>query len=114
MPAITLDNDLRAKLNGLNEVMPVQDESGRTIGRFVPEEEFRKMIYVAAKASCPFSEEEMERRRKEKGGSTLQEFWQRNRQPIEIPYSEEELQRRDQEVGTHTLQDIWKELGVNR
>jgi hypothetical protein len=77
MPAITLDQELRAKLNGLNEPMPVQDETGKTIGRFVPEEEYQRWQYALAKANCPFSEEELQRRKQEQGGSTLAEFWKR-------------------------------------
>ena len=72
MPAIILDMELRAKLNGMNEVMPVQDETGRTVGRFVPEEGFRKMLYAAAEAACPYAQEELERMRHEKGGRGLE------------------------------------------
>jgi hypothetical protein len=73
MPAITLDQELRAKLNGLNEVMPVQDETGRTIGHFVPDDLFKKMLQKSV--SIPYSEEELKRRDQEVGTYTLQEIW---------------------------------------
>ena len=37
MSKIVLDAELRAKLNGATEVTEITDESGRVIGRFVPE-----------------------------------------------------------------------------
>ena len=37
MSNITLDADLRSKLNGLNEQTEQCDDDGKTIGRFVPE-----------------------------------------------------------------------------
>lgn len=37
MGKIVLDAELRAKLSGATEVTEIADESGRVIGRFVPE-----------------------------------------------------------------------------
>lgn len=76
MSKITLDADLRSKLNGLNEQMEICDESGQTLGQFLPEAIYKKLLYAAVKAACPHSEEELERRRHESGGRSLQEFWQ--------------------------------------
>lgn len=44
MNAIVLDDALRAKLNGLNTIVPVQDEAGKVVGGFLPESLFRQMF----------------------------------------------------------------------
>jgi hypothetical protein len=75
MSKYVLDPDLRAKLNGLNEQIEFCDESGKTLGRFVPEEEYRRMQYALAEALCPYSQEELERMRQEKGGRPLADLW---------------------------------------
>ena len=77
MNAITLDPDLRAKLNGLNQTLEVREEDGRVVGRFLPEEEYRRMQYDLALAACPYSEEELNRLRQAKGGTPLAEFWKK-------------------------------------
>jgi hypothetical protein len=75
MSKIVLDDDLKAKLNGLNKTMEVEDGSGRLVGQFVPQEEYLKLIYAWAKAEV--SDEELNRVRKETGGRTLSEIWSR-------------------------------------
>ena len=77
MQTIVLDPELRAKLNGLDQEVEIRDETGNTVGRYVPEELYRKMLYAAVEAACPHSKEEIERRRHETGGTTLAEFWRR-------------------------------------
>jgi hypothetical protein len=75
MSKIILDQALRAKLNGLNEQMEICDESGKTLGHFLPVEVYRKL--VVSKLQIPFSEAEIERRRRETDGCSLEEFWKR-------------------------------------
>ncbi len=75
MTRITLDPQMRAKLNGLQEQLEVCDESGKTLGLFVPLELYKKLLY--ASLTIPFSEQEIERRQKETGGCSLEEFWQK-------------------------------------
>jgi hypothetical protein len=75
MTQITLDPALRAKLNGLNEEIALCDEAGRTVGHFVPEEQYRKLLYAWVMSTCPYSEEELDRFGKEKGGKSLAEIW---------------------------------------
>lgn len=76
MKQVTLDPSLRSKLNGLSEALEVLDEKGQTLGHFLPADLYKKMLYAAVEASCPFSKEELERRSKEaKGGRTLAEIW---------------------------------------
>lgn len=77
MGRVIADDGLRAKLNDLIEIVEVATPEGKVIGRFVPEDEFQEMQYARAIQSCPFSEEELERRSKETEGSSLAEFWKR-------------------------------------
>ena len=44
MTGIVLDDALRAKLNGLNTIVPVKDEAGHFIGRFLPEAMFLRLF----------------------------------------------------------------------
>ena len=75
MTQITIDSALRAKLNGLNEEIELRDEAGRTVGHFVPDEQYKKMLYALAEQCLPYSAEEREQRLKETGGRTLAEIW---------------------------------------
>jgi len=40
MPNLIIDDTLRAKLHGLQEPVKLLDETGRTLGCFVPEAEY--------------------------------------------------------------------------
>jgi hypothetical protein len=75
MTKVTVDENLQSKLNGLNAEIVFCDPSGRTLGHFLPEEIYKKLLY--ASDSCPFTEEELRRHMDEPGGCTLAEIWQR-------------------------------------
>jgi hypothetical protein len=75
MSQIILDPELRAKLNGLRELVEVRDESGNLVGRFLPEDAYQKMLYANIKS--PLTNAELARREKEVGGCTLQEIWEK-------------------------------------
>ena len=75
MGRIVLDPELRAKLSGLNEQMEICDETGKVVGLYLPLADYKKILYKGVE--IPFSEEEIELRRKEKSGSSLAEFWKR-------------------------------------
>lgn len=75
MTRVIVDESLRSKLNGLDEQVEFCDESGRTIGHFLPEALNKKWLY--AFDQCPYTEEEMRAHMEEPGGSTLAEIWQR-------------------------------------
>ena len=77
MRQVTLDPSLRSQLNGLSEELEILDEKGQTLGHFVPAVLYKKMLYAFVEASCPYSKEELERRRKETGGTSLAEFWKK-------------------------------------
>ncbi len=74
MGKLIVDKELQSKLNGLNSELEVCDGSGKTLGRFLPEESYRKLCYAAVIAACPFSDEELARRRQETGGLSLPEI----------------------------------------
>jgi hypothetical protein len=63
MSKVILDDALRAKLNGLNEVVEVCEPTGRTVGVFVPEEFYNELLAVWAKRE--FSTPEALRAREE-------------------------------------------------
>lgn len=75
MSKITLDAPLRAKLNGLNESLEFCDESGETIGHFVPAAAYRKMLYRIAESQCPHTSEQVKAMSKETGGRPLADLW---------------------------------------
>jgi hypothetical protein len=75
MGTITLDPVLRANLNGLNEQLEICDETGKPVGMYLPWEDYKRLLYRGVE--IPLSKEVIEMRRKEKGGSSLQELWKR-------------------------------------
>lgn len=58
MGTVTLDDTLRAKLNGLSEHLEVRTADGVLVGHFLPDEVYRRMQYEWAKAD--FAREEAE------------------------------------------------------
>jgi hypothetical protein len=77
MGKLTLDSDLRNKLNGLNEPLEVCDETGHTVGHFLPHPLYEDLFYAALAAESPHSKEELKRRHRESGGRSLAEIWRR-------------------------------------
>jgi hypothetical protein len=75
MGRIILDATLRAKLNGLNEEVEVCDENDETVGVFLPQAQYQKLLY--AQVQIPFSEGEIEKLRTAGGGCSLAEIWKR-------------------------------------
>jgi hypothetical protein len=72
MTRVTLDAELRARLNGLNEQVEVCDESGKTVGHFLPDALYRKFVYAWANAQV--TDEELEQAAQEPG-RPLAEIW---------------------------------------
>ena len=78
MSSIILDDDLRAKLNGLNAPVVVNDSTGRSVGCFLPRDEYIKYLYAKAKEQVTDEEiEELRRLSRETGGRPLAEIWKR-------------------------------------
>ena len=75
MTQITLDDDLKAKLNGLKETVEVRDEGGRLVGQFVPQKLYMKLLYAWAKTAV--TDEELEEARRSGPGQPLAEVLKR-------------------------------------
>ena len=81
--------ELREKLNGLEHAVTLCDESGKPIGRFLPQSKYLKILYE--RAMHMFSDEELQRARNEPGRPLadilrdLQLNPDRNYQPIGRP-----------------------------
>lgn len=73
MSRVVLDSELRSKLNGLGDQVEICDESGQTVGRYLPESLYRQFLVAWSKANL--SDEELERRLNEPRGRTLAEIW---------------------------------------
>jgi hypothetical protein len=72
MTKVLIDDVLRAKLNGLAGEVELCDESGRTVGHFLPMDQYLKLLYAWAKAEFA-DEEELRQARAEPGGLTTAE-----------------------------------------
>jgi hypothetical protein len=75
MTQIKVDDSLKQKLGGLDAPVELCAEDGRVLGRYLPEHEYREILYGSVE--IPYSEEEIARRRAERGGCTLEEIWKR-------------------------------------
>ena len=75
MSRVTIDDAIRAKLNGLNEDLELCDENGNILGHFLPQREYLHLMILEAEAQCPYTKEQLEEFRKEKGGRKLSEIW---------------------------------------
>jgi hypothetical protein len=75
MGRLTLDPQLRAKLNGLNEQVEVYDENGGIVGHFLPASAYQKLLCAAAEAACPYTKEELAQFHQQTGGRSLAEIW---------------------------------------
>lgn len=75
MTKVILGPELREKFNGLNDQLEICDESGKTLGHFLPEGLYREM--VNAYLDNLFPKEELDEARKQTTGRTLPEIWRR-------------------------------------
>jgi len=75
MTQIQVDQALQQKLGGLDEAVELCGADGKILGRYLPENEYRAMLYGSV--DIPYSEEEIARRRAETGGCSLEEIWKR-------------------------------------
>jgi hypothetical protein len=75
MTQITVDESLQQRLGGLSEPIELCGSDGRILGRFLPEDEYRAILYGSVE--IPYTDEEIARRRAERGGCSLEEIWKR-------------------------------------
>jgi len=73
MTQVIVDAALREKLNGLGKPMDFVDESGKRLGRFMPDDAAEPFPHPDD--GCPYTAEELERFRQEPGEFTLAEIW---------------------------------------
>jgi hypothetical protein len=69
MAAIHLDPQAKGQFAGLTHQTLVCDDAGKPLGFFLPIDVYKKLVYQDV--DVPFSEEELERRRREQGGLPL-------------------------------------------
>ena len=79
MTKLVMDEVLRQRLRNLDEEVEVCDESGATVGRFIPEEMFRRLVIEWAFAQT--TADELQQRLEEPGGSSLSQIWNELGQP---------------------------------
>lgn len=72
MSKIVLDEDLRSRLNGLNDETEFCNEQGETVGFFVPADRHREFLYAWARTHV--TDEEIEAGRQSGGGRPLSEI----------------------------------------
>jgi len=75
MTQIQVDQILLQKLGVMNKPLELCDASGQVLGHCLPEAEYKKILYGSVQ--IPFSDDELARRRAQKGGCTLREIWDR-------------------------------------
>jgi hypothetical protein len=44
MGTVILDDELKAKLNGLSELLEIRDTSGKLLGHYLPEADYRAIL----------------------------------------------------------------------
>ncbi len=77
MKTIAVDTSVRLQLGNLDSPLEFCDESGVTLGFFVPAAQRQRELYDRARSM--FSEEDIERARRQTGGSTTEEVLARLR-----------------------------------
>lgn len=77
MSTAILDANKRVTIDTFNQTIEIKEQDGQVLGRYVPEAEYKQMLYAWAESQCPFSKEELAERRKQTGGSSLAEIWER-------------------------------------
>ena len=75
MNTLKLDPAVCTQLDSFSGPVELCDESGRTIGHFLPIPLYREILVAWSRAEV--SDEEIERQMQEPGGCSLQEIWQR-------------------------------------
>lgn len=77
MGKLILDAELRAKLNGGNSGFEVCDDTGQTVGYYLPRDEYVRLVYAIELAQPTLTNEEREAARREvreNGGVTTAEL----------------------------------------
>jgi hypothetical protein len=73
MTRVVVDAQTWSKLSDPHELLELCDPSGQTLGYYQPA--FRVGSVDGDKIHSPYTDEEIEQRRRQSGGETLVEFW---------------------------------------
>ncbi len=73
MTRVIIDAETWSKLSDAHELLELCDASGQTLGYYQPA--FRIGVVDGRKVRSPYTDEEIEERRRQAGGETLAEFW---------------------------------------
>jgi hypothetical protein len=78
MNSADLNGELLSKLKAIDYPFVIKNEAGEAIGVYLPIESYRGLQRALAEhVPCPFTEEELQRRRNEEGGCALEELWKK-------------------------------------
>lgn len=75
MTKVTLDDSLLAKLQSGDEPLELCAPSGETVGHFLPQKVYQRLLFDWANAKV--TDEELQRRLQQPGGRTLADIWSR-------------------------------------
>jgi len=72
MNKMVVDQTIRSKLQELGSTTQFCDESGHTLGYFIPASEHERLLYAWARGE--FTDDEIERARRQEGGFSLKDI----------------------------------------
>jgi len=72
MGRVVLTPALEAEFQGFRSPLEICNAEGKAVGLFLPIANYKDLL---TKLEIPYSKDELERRRQEKGGSSLDDFW---------------------------------------
>jgi hypothetical protein len=74
MTKVVVDETLKTRLHDLRDHVELCDESGQTVGHYLPAALYQSLLYAGV-GDPPISQEEIERRLEVPGGRSLAEIW---------------------------------------
>jgi hypothetical protein len=78
MGKVVLTPAVEAEFHGFQTPMEVCNAQGQAVGLFLPLGSYKTLL---AHLEIPYSEQELERRRQEQEGTSLEEFWRTVNRP---------------------------------
>ena len=76
MTRVVIDAQTWAKLSDPHELLELCDPSGKTLGYYQPA--FRTGSIEGNQIQSPYTDDEIEERRRQSGGQSLAEFWSKH------------------------------------
>lgn len=83
MVKVTLDSELLEQLTPADRVLEICDPKGHTVGYFHPAN--GRLVEEKPSVRSPFSDEELQRRRQQRGGRPLAEILERLERSCDTP-----------------------------